>query len=373
MQFRDLKKQYQALKPQIDEAIFRVISDCSFISGPEVKKLETRLAEYAGIKHCISCANGTDAIVLALMAYGIGNGDAVFVPDFTFFATAEMPAALGATPVFVDVDADTYNLDAEKLEHAILHVERTTKLHPRAIIAVDLFGQCADYEAIGAVAEKHSLIVIEDAAQGFGGRIGKKRACSFGDIAATSFFPSKPLGCYGDGGAVFTNDDAAAELVRSYAVHGRGADKYDNVRIGTNSRLDTLQAAVLQIKLDAFERYELDAVNQAANWYTERLKDMVKTPVVKEGYFSSWAQYTIQLKDQEQRRRIEKKLHEKGIPSMIYYPKSMHRQTAFAGMVLYEQCPIAERLCETVLSLPLHPYMTQTNVEAVVAAMRECL
>lgn len=373
MLFRDLKQQYQMLKPQIEKAVSGVLSDCDFIAGAPVRELETRLAEYVGVRHCITCANGTEAIELALLAFGIGRGDAVFVPDFTFFATAEMPAARGAMPVFVDVDASTFNLDPEKLEQAVLHVISEGRLCPRAIIAVDLFGQCADYRAIMAIAAKYDLILIEDAAQGFGGRLGEQRACSFGDIAATSFFPSKPLGCYGDGGAVFTDDDRTAELIRSFAVHGRGMHKYENVRVGINSRLDTLQAAVLLVKLNAFTNFELEAVNTVANWYTDRLGDLVSTPVVKMGFYSSWAQYTIQLKNLEKRRSVQERLNASGIPTMVYYPKSLHRQPAFADLPIYEKCPVAEHLCETVLSLPIHPYMTKREVQEVVSCLKEGL
>lgn len=365
MQFRDLKKQYTVLKPQFDKALAYVFDECGFISGAQVGELELRLAEYVGVKHCITCASGTDAIRLALMAYGIGEGDAVFVPDFTFFATAEMPAALGATPVFVDVCEDTFNVDPFKLEQAIMHIEMVGKPRARAIIAVDLFGQCANYEAIEEIAERHSLLVIEDAAQSFGAGIRNKRSCSFGDIAATSFFPSKPLGCYGDGGAVFTNDDIAASLVRSYSIHGRGEDKYNNVRIGLNSRLDTLQAAILLVKLDAFEQYELEAVNTVAEQYNERLKDIVKTPVVPDDYSSSWAQYTIQLSDNSQRCALQKFLHDVGIPTMIYYPKGMHRQGAFSNIPKHSRYVVSDRLCDTVLSLPIHPYMDEDEIDAV--------
>lgn len=373
MQFRDLKKQYTVLKPQMDAAISRALDECSFISGPQVRELESRLAEYAGTKYCISCASGTDAIRLALMAHGIGGGDAVFVPDFTFFATAEMPAALEATPVFVDVREETFNIDVNKLELAIRRTEREGKLRPSAIIAVDLFGLCADYEAIEEMAERYGLIVIEDAAQSFGGRVGARRSCSFGDIAATSFFPSKPLGCYGDGGAVFTNDETAAALIRSYAIHGRGADKYDNERVGLNSRLDTLQAAILLVKLDAFEKFELKNINTVAAMYTEKLKDAVNTPVVGEERYSSWAQYTIRLKDEEQRNKMRIKLADRGIPTMIYYPKGLHMQRAFIGLSHQEKYPVTECLCRTVLSLPIHPYMSESDIEEVADSVKSAL
>ena len=289
MQFRDLGAQYAALKDGIDAGIARVLEHGRYIGGPEVAELEARLAGYVGARHCVTCANGTDALQLALMAWGVGPGDAVLVPDFTFFASGEAPALLGATPVFVDVDERTFNLDAAKLEEAVRFVERETDLVPRVVVAVDLFGLPADYPAIRKVCERHGLLLLEDGAQGFGGSIDGRMACSFGDVSTTSFFPAKPLGCYGDGGAVFTDSDEWAELVRSYAVHGKGSMKYDNVRVGVNSRLDTLQAAVLLAKLDAFEG-ELDAVNEAAALYSGALAESgLALPEVPEGYRSSWA------------------------------------------------------------------------------------
>lgn len=268
MEFRDLRAQYHALKPEIDDAVKRVMENTGFISGHEVRELEEQLAEYLGVKHCITCGNGTDALLLALMAWEIGKGDAIFVPDFTFFASGEAPALCGATPVFVDVERDTFNMSPDSLEDAIKRVQKEGKLKPKVIVAVDLFGQPAEYDRIQKIAKTYGLLILEDGAQGFGGSIGEKKACSFGDIAATSFFPAKPLGCYGDGGAVFTDNDEWEKLIRSYCVHGKGENKYDNVRLGMNSRLDTMQAAVLQIKLKAFEEYEMGRVNQVAKWYT---------------------------------------------------------------------------------------------------------
>ena len=329
MQFRDLKAQYQALKSEIDQAVSQVITDSNFISGKQVTELEKSLAEYVGVKHCIACANGTDALTLALMAWGVNEGDAVFVPDFTFFSTGEVVSFEGALPVFVDVDKETFNMNPDSLEQAIKKTLAQGKAVPKAVIAVDLFGQPADYGRIRAITDKYGLKLLEDGAQGFGGSLNGKRACSFGDISTTSFFPAKPLGCYGDGGAVFTDDDLAADVIRSIRIHGKGECKYDNVRIGMNSRLDTIQAAVLQVKLKAFEQYELENVNAAAQEYTKLLKDVVKTPVVPEGYYSSWAQYTIQLKNQKVREGLQAYLKENGIPSMVYYPKPMHSQKAF--------------------------------------------
>lgn len=373
MQFRDLKKQYEALKHQIDSAISDVITSSSFISGSQVTELECQLADYVGRKHCITCGNGTDALSMALMAWGIKEGDAVFVPDFTFFATGEVVSFEGATPVFVDVDKDTFNMDPKKLEEAVREVVNEGQLTPRLVIPVDLFGLPADYEKIQAVAEKYGMKVLEDGAQGFGGRIGEKKACSFGEISATSFFPAKPLGCYGDGGAVFTDSDETAAYLESIRVHGKGSYKYENVRIGWNSRLDTIQAAVMLPKLQAFQEYELERVNEAAARYTQELKNIVKTPVMPEHFYSSWAQYTIQLENGEERDRLQGFLKEKGIPTMIYYPIPMHCQRAFEGLKLYQECPVTERLCQTVLSLPMHPYLEREEQERIAEAVKACL
>ena len=366
MQFRDLKKQYEVLKKDIDQAMISVASQSHYIMGPQVKELEQQLADYVGVKHCLTCANGTDALTLALKAFGIGKGDAVFVPDFTFFASAEVIALEGATPVFVDVDGITFNIDVDSLEKAISQTLADGSLTPKVIIAVDLFGLPANYPAVKAIAQKYGLLILEDGAQGFGGSINGQKACSFGDISTTSFFPAKPLGCYGDGGAVFTNNDEWALLMNSYRVHGKGTDKYDNVRIGMNSRLDTLQAAILQVKLRAFD-HEVEKVNEAARHYTRLLKDYVKTPVVPEGFGSSWAQYTIQLSNEEQRNRLQTALKEAGIPSMVYYPKTMHQQTAFQHTLQPANCACntAERLSATVLSLPMHPYLESSEKEII--------
>lgn len=374
MQFRDLKKQYEVLKESIDEAIRSTIVTGSFIGGEPVKNLEKEMANYVGVRHCISCANGTDALTAAMMAWGIGVGDAVFVPDFTFFSTGEIVAFEGATPVFVDVDKDTFNISVESLEYQIKKIIEEGKLRPRAVIPVDLFGLPADYDRIYKIAKQYDLLILEDGAQGFGGELHGKKACSFGDISTTSFFPAKPLGCYGDGGAIFTDDDDVAALLRSICVHGKGTMKYDNVRIGMNSRLDTLQAAVLSVKFNAFRDYELQAVNKVAEKYTEQLTGIVKTPVFAEGYLSSWAQYTIQLKDVEERDDLQIFLREKGIPTMIYYPKPMHRQEAFAKLKSTdEEYPNTIQLCNTVLSLPMHPYMQEKDITKVADSIKERL
>ena len=420
MEFRDLKKQYQVLREEMDRAVLDAMASGAYIMGPQVRELEQQLAEYVGVKHCLTCANGTDALTLALKAWGIGPGDAVFVPDFTFFSSAEVVPLEGATSVFVDVCEETFNIDAADLERAVKEVLAEGRLRPRVVVAVDLFGLPADYQAVRAVADRYGLLVLEDGAQGFGGTIQmadqvghdgnvipgtshvmagcdrpSKRACSFGDIATTSFFPAKPLGCYGDGGAVFTDNDEWAALIASYRVHGKGTFKYDNVRIGLNSRLDTVQAAVLQVKLKAFAEYELDDINAAAEKYTERLKDIVATPVIPAGFRSSWAQYTIKLKDAAQRDALQAALKAEGIPSMVYYPKPLHLQTAFADPHVglrppqddslsfraepqaesrnLDLCPVATSLCSRVLSLPLHPYITEEQIDTVCNAIRKFL
>lgn len=372
MEFRDLKRQYQVLKEDIDKAVLDAVASGAYIMGPQVRALEAELAGYAGVKHCLTCANGTDALTLALKAWGVGAGDAVFVPDFTFFASAEVASLEGATPVFVDVRKETFSIDAEDLEKAVCEVEKEGRLRPRVVVAVDLFGLPADFAAVREVADRHGLLILEDGAQGFGGSIGGRRACSFGDIATTSFFPAKPVGCYGDGGAVFTDNDEWAALIESYRVHGKGEYKYDNVRIGLNSRLDTVQAAILQVKLKAFAEYELDAVNAVAERYTSLLQGLVETPAVPEGFRSSWAQYTVLLQDRAQRDSLQASLKAAGIPSMVYYPKPMHLQTAFAGGV-QRSCPVAAGLCERVLSLPMHPYMTEEQTAEVCDAIRSLI
>ena len=380
MEFRDLKKQYQVLKDDIESKIQSVCASARYISGPEVKELEKQLAEYVGVKHCITCANGTDAITLALKVWGIGSGDAVFVPDFTFFSSGECPAAEGATCIFVDVDERTYNLDPQRLELAIEEVTKEGKLTPKVVIAVDLFGLPADYEKIKMICNKYNLLLLEDGAQGFGGEIKGKRACSFGDISTTSFFPAKPLGCYGDGGAVFTNNDEWASLLRSLAVHGKdGDDKYNNIRLGLNSRLDTIQAAILQVKLKAFIDYEVTDINKIAECYTAEfescgLDKIVVLPKIQEGFLSSWAQYTIQLPSKISRESLQKELKKYDIPTMVYYIKPMHQQGAYANTISANaDCPVTERLSASVLSLPMHPYMQHTDVTYIVTKINEIL
>lgn len=370
MQFRDLGAQYLRLKEEIDANIKATIESGRFISGPFVKQLEGELAEYVGVTHCVTCANGTDALELVLRAWGIGAGDAVFVPAFTFMSTAEVVATVGAYPVFVDICEDTFNIDPVSLESALSNVEKEGRFVPRAIIPVDLFGQPADYDAILPIAKKHGLKVLEDGAQGFGGAIRGKRACSFGNASTTSFFPAKPLGCYGDGGAIFTDDDNLAPLVRSLCVHGKGREKYENIRIGRNSRLDTIQAGILLPKFHALRDYEIDEVNRVAASYSEKLKDAVLVPSVRQGFLSSWAQYTIMCEKEEVRDCLQARLKEQGIPAMVYYPRPLHLQQAFAACEhKVGDLPVAEAACKRVLSLPMHPYMSEADVEKVASAV----
>lgn len=366
MQFIDLKTQYENLKDEINLNIQNVLTSGQYMMGDYVKQLEKELAEYVGVNYCITCANGTDALQLALMAWNIKKGDAVFVPSFTFYATAEVVSMVGATPIFVDTNPRTFNIDCVKLEKAIKDILKEGKLVPKVIIPVDLFGQPAEFDAINRIADKYKLLVLEDGAQGFGGSINGKKACSFGDISTTSFFPAKPLGCYGDGGAIFTNNKEYYDLLTSLRVHGKGSFKYDNVRVGMNSRLDTIQAGILLPKLHAFKDYELRKRNKYANYYTHLLKDYVITPFVPDNMVSSWAQYTILLESKDERKFVEEALKKKDIPTMIYYPTPMHKQTVyedyFFNVADLREC---ERISQICLSLPMHPYLDYEMIEYV--------
>lgn len=375
MQFRDLKAQYAALKPEIDQGIQQVIESSAFILGKPVTELENKLAEYVGRKYCISCANGTDALMLSLKAMDIGAGDAVFTSDFTYFASAGSISNVGGTPILVDIDLQTFNISPDALEKQIQNVIDEGKLTPKAIVPVDLFGLPADYTRILPIAEKYGLKVLEDAAQGFGGMINGKRAGSFGDVGATSFFPAKPLGCYGDGGAIFTDDPEMDRRLRSLRANGRSPeDKYDNREVGFNSRLDAIQAAILLPKLRAFSEYELDAVSRAASWYTERLSDLVVTPIVPDGFVSSWAQYSILLKSSEERAVLQKALKEKEIPSMLYYPRGIHQQGAYQDRGLRDEDYLNTiEATKRILSLPMHPYLQEADVDYISGVIRECL
>lgn len=372
MQFIDLARQYSVIKTKIRVRVNNVLEHGQYISGPEVAEFEQKIADYVGVQHAISCANGTDALQLALIAEHIGPGDAVFTTPFTFFATAEAISIVGATPIFVDIDLDTYNLCPLALESAISKVAGRTDLRPKAVIPVDLFGLPANYPEILPIAEKFGLTVIADAAQGFGGQIGERRAGAFGKVATTSFFPAKPLGCYGDGGALFTNDDDLALVLKSLRIHGKGDDKYDNVRIGMNSRLDTLQAAILDEKLLIFPK-EMIERQRVANRYRANLNDAVGLPYVPEGYISSWAQFTVRVRP-EQREAIMAGMKSCGIPTVIYYPRPLHLQSAYLDLA-YEKgsFPQAELASESVMSLPMHPYLTNEEVDRISDSLRKVL
>jgi dTDP-4-amino-4,6-dideoxygalactose transaminase len=365
--FIDLGTQRRRLGRSLDAAVQRVMDHGHFILGPEVTELEKRLADFAGAKHCVSCANGTDALGLVLMADRVGAGDAVFVPAFTFAATAEVVSWVGATPVFVDVIEDTFNLDPARLEAAIV-LGKKQGLRPRGVIAVDLFGQPADYTALVPIAAAHDMFVLCDAAQSFGASLGGRRVGTFGRATATSFFPAKPLGCYGDGGAVFTEDDDLAAVVRSLRAHGQGTNKYDNVRIGINGRLDTMQAAILLQKLTIFED-EIDARQRIARLYGDLLGDIVRLPQVIRGAVSTWAQYTIVT---ERRDGVITACKRVGVPTAIYYPIPLSQQTAYRHFPSGpEGVPVSERLAREVVSLPMHPYLDPATQERIAAAVRD--
>ena len=372
IELRDLKRQYNTYKTNIDNAIQRVLSHGQFISGSEVEELEHKLAEYVGVDYCITCANGTDAMVLVLMAWNIGPGDAVFVPDFTFVATAEVVALRGATPIFVDVDERTFNMDPTDLEKAIQEVLDEGELKPRVVIPVDLFGLPADYEAITKVAKKYKLLVLEDAAQGFGGSIADKKACSFGKAATSSFFPAKPLGCYGDGGAIFTNNKKLAELLYSIRVHGKGENKYDNVRIGTNSRLDTLQAAILIEKLYFLDE-EIKKVNEIAELYNKGISSKIMKPLVEGPFRSAYAQYTIVLESAEHREKVRDSLASIGIPTTVFYPKALSNQEVFLKNKYVRKTDISINLVDRVLSIPIHPYLMLDEVLLIIDSINNSL
>lgn len=373
MQFIDLKAQYQALKSEIDANIQSVLDSAQFIGGSYVKELETQLAAFVGRRHCITCANGTDALQIAFMIAGIGEGDAVFCPDMTFISSTEPAKMLGAASIFCDITPDTYNLAPASLERQIRAVLAEGRLIPKAVIAVDILGNPCDYDAIAPICEQYGLTLIEDAAQSFGASYKARKACSFGHIATTSFFPAKPLGCYGDGGAVFTDDDEADNLCRSICVHGKGpGGKYDNVRIGMNSRLDHLQAAILLPKLKALREYELDARQTVAERYNAAFAGKLVTPFVAEGYTSAWAQYALLARDGTQRDKIVAHLAEKGIPNMIYYPTPQHALPVFQKEPAYgETFKNANDYCARTFSLPMHPYLTEEEQQTVINAVLE--
>ena len=367
--FIDLAAQRQRIADRIDSAIARVLDHGQFISGPEVAELERRLADYAGVAHCIACASGTDALALVLMARGVQPGDAVFVPAFTFVATAEVVAWLGATAVFVDVLPDTFNMDPDSLAAAIDHA-RAEGLTPRAVIPVDLFGQPADYRRILPIAEAHDLLVLADAAQSFGARLDNRRVGGFGAATATSFYPAKPLGCYGDGGAVLTDDAALADLIRSLRNHGQGTQRYDNVRIGMNGRLDTLQAAVLIEKLTIFDD-EIEARDRLAAAYSAALGGVAQVPALMPGATSIWAQYTIVT---DRRDAVVSACRDAGIPTAIHYPLPLSQQEGYRHFpAVPGGVPVSERLSRQVVSLPMHPYLADSDQQRIIDTVRNAL
>ncbi|OEU70975.1 MAG: aminotransferase DegT [Desulfovibrio sp. S3730MH75] len=379
--FIDLKTQYARIEKQVRSNMDAVMEHGAYIMGPEIPALEKRLAEYCGTKHGLGCASGTDALTLALMALDVKPGDAVFTTPFTFFATAEAIALLGATPVYVDIDPVTFNIDPEKLEKTIEALKGAENGYPlpkvegltaKGIVTVGIFGLPADYDAIKTIADKHDLFIIEDAAQSFGGEYKGRKSCSLGDITCTSFFPAKPLGCYGDGGMCFTDDDALIERLRSHRVHGQGPDKYDNVRLGINGRLDTLQAAALQAKFDIFPE-EVELRNKVASTYAELLGDIdgLTPPSTPEGDLSVWAQYCPLAKDGAHRDRIQAALKEKNVPSPVYYPIPLHLQTAFKELgYKMGDCPISEDAASRIFAIPMHPYLEREQQEYIADAIR---
>ncbi|TMK52360.1 MAG: DegT/DnrJ/EryC1/StrS family aminotransferase [Alphaproteobacteria bacterium] len=370
--FIDVAAQRRRLGKSIDEAISRVLGHCQFINGPEVAELEAALMAFSGAKHVVTCASGTDALLMVLMAKGVGRGDAVLCPSFTFCATGEAVALTGATPVFVDVDQETFNMDAASVSRGIA-TARQQGLTAKAVMPVDLFGQSADHDAIGAIAASEGLFVLDDAAQGFGASYKGRRIGTFGLATATSFFPAKPLGCFGDGGAIFTDDAELAAMLRSIRVHGQGSDKYDNVRLGLTARLDTVQAAILIEKLKIFED-EIAARNEVAERYARGLGNVVTVPRLAAGCTSVWAQYTIRLPEGTDRDGFAAALKAQGIPTAIYYPKSMHQQTAYRDFPVADGgLPVSERLSEDVISLPMHAYLDAATQERVIQAVRGAL
>ena len=386
MQFIDLPAQQKRIRKQLEKNILAVLDHGRYVMGPEIAEIEKRLGEYVGVKHAIGCASGTDALLMALMAHQVEPGDAIFTTPFTFIATAEVIRLLGATPVFVDIDPDTFNIDAEKLEQAIAAVNANDSsihplpasageaLKPRGIIPVDLFGLPADYDRINAVAETHGLFVIEDAAQAFGAEYKGRKACSLAEIGCTSFFPAKPLGCYGDGGMCFTNDDALAERMNSVKIHGQGRDKYENARIGINGRLDSMQAAVLNAKFDIFPE-EVELRDQAAKAYNQLIGDSgcgLVTPATPQGLKSVWAQYSVLARDEKHRADLQEKLKGEGIPTAIYYPIPLHMQTAFKNLAYGdEDFPISLDCSKRIFSLPMHPYLEKTQQEKIATIIKK--
>ena len=368
MQFIDLAAQRARIAARLEQAVSKVLHDGRYILGPEVAEFEQRIADYVGVKHAIGCANGTDALLIPLLAQKVGPGDAVFVPSFTFAATAEVVALVGATPVFVEISHETYNLSPTHLEDAIEATIAEGRLTPKGVIPVDLFGTPADDTAIDAIASKYGLLVLSDAAQSIGGATRNGRCGSFGHVAATSFYPAKPLGCYGDGGAMFTNDDALMEKLRSYAFHGKGESQYDNIHVGLNSRLDTIQAAILVEKLTIFDE-ELESRQTIVDYYCEHLRDYVRVPRLPDGMRSAWAQFAIET---PYRDGLKAHLADQDIPSVIYYVKPLHQQPAYAHYPVGSgQMTVTEQLPNTILCLPMHPYLERSDQDRIIAAVQD--
>ena len=359
MQFIDLKKQYDRLSSDIKKRIDIVLNHGQYIMGPEIDELEKKLSEFVGSRYCLSCSSGTDALLIALMAKGISPGDKVITTPFTYIATAEVIKLLGATPVFVDIDSDTFNIDPKKLEEALKDSE------VKSVIPVNLFGLTADYDSIYDVCKEKNIFILEDAAQSFGALYKNKRSGSLGDVSATSFFPAKPLGCYGDGGAIFTNDDNLYHIMESIRIHGKGDNKYDCDRVGLNGRLDTIQAAVLLSKLEIYKE-EIDLRQNVASLYSEKLKGNIKTPFTPEGYESVWAQYCIVLENESIRENVMKKLKDEEIPSVIYYQKPLHIQKTFNDLDYdWGDFPVSEDISTRILSLPMHPYLDESSIDKI--------
>jgi UDP-2-acetamido-2-deoxy-ribo-hexuluronate aminotransferase len=368
MQFIDLKKQQNLIKKKIENRVQNVLGHGKYIMGPEVYELEEKLSSFANRKHCISCSSGTDALLIPLMALNIGPGDAVLTTTFSYIATSEVIRLLGATPIFIDIYEKTFNMNPALVKNGV-KIATENNLNPKALIAVDLFGLPARYRLIKKECEEYNLTLIEDAAQGFGGKIGDQPACSFGDISSTSFFPAKPLGCYGDGGAIFTNDDDLAEIMKSIRVHGSGKDKYDNIRTGINGRLDTFQAAILLEKLNIFPE-EVIKRNQKAKIFSKNISDVYVKPFIPKNYTSSWAQYSILALSNQHRAEVIKHLSKKNIPAMIYYPIPLHEQTVNSDLKKGE-CPIASDISKRIFSIPMHPYLNDQDQQLIYSSLNE--
>lgn len=372
MEFINLKKQFKIIENKINSNISKVLNHGKYIMGPEINELESKLAEYVNVKHAISCSSGTDALLLPLMAKGIGPGDAVITVSFTLVSTAEVISLLGATPIFTDINGCSFNMSSSKINDSIEFAKKNN-LNPKAIIPVDLFGQPANYDKINEIAKSHDMWVLEDLAQGFGSSQNGKKSGSLTLCGATSFFPAKPLGCYGDGGAIFTNDDELADVIKSIRVHGKGSDKYDNVRIGVNGRLDTIQAAILLAKLEIFDD-EIKSRNQIAKMYNKHLSEVLITPYVRPNNISAWAQYSVLAKNEREREIIQAYLKDNGVPTAIYYPTPLHKQTAYKYLGQSGRgLNISEEVSKRIFSLPMHPYIDEKSILKITNLIKKVL